>query len=197
MVLIDVSTRWSHVCLLSTWNHAFAKFMMQVMTLKINFPEHRIQSIRLDNAAEFLSQAFKEYCMTQGIQVQHFVPYVHTQNGLAESLIKRIKLIVILLLHNCNLPISCWGHAVLHAAVLIQLQLTAYHSTSPLDLVCGNALSISHLWIFGYAIYAPFSPPNCTSMGPHRKLRIHVGYHSPSIIKYLELLTRDLFPINI
>jgi hypothetical protein len=28
MVLIDASTRWSHVCLLSTRNHAFIKFMM-------------------------------------------------------------------------------------------------------------------------------------------------------------------------
>jgi hypothetical protein len=36
-------------------------------------------------------------------------------------LIKRIKLIARPLLHNCNLPISCWGHAVLHAADLIQL----------------------------------------------------------------------------
>jgi hypothetical protein len=27
MVLIDSSMRWSHVCLLSTRNHAFAKFM--------------------------------------------------------------------------------------------------------------------------------------------------------------------------
>jgi hypothetical protein len=59
--------------------------------------------------------------MTQEIQVQHFVPYVHTQNASAESLIKRIKLIVRPLLHNYNLPISYWGHAVLHDADLIQL----------------------------------------------------------------------------
>jgi hypothetical protein len=30
-------------------------------------------------------------------------------------------------------------------------------------------------------------------MGPHRKMGIYVGYHSPSIIKYLELITGDLF----
>jgi hypothetical protein len=30
-------------------------------------------------------------------------------------------------------------------------------------------------------------------MGPHRNLGIYVGYHSPSIIKYLETLTKDLF----
>lgn len=87
MVLIDASTRWSHVCLLSTRNHAFAKLMSQIIRLKGNYPEHRIQSIRIDNAAEFTSHAFDDYCMALGIQVQHSVPYVHTQNGLAESLI--------------------------------------------------------------------------------------------------------------
>jgi transposase InsO family protein len=98
MVLIDASIGWSHVCLLSTCNHAFTKFMTQVIRLKVNYLESRIKSIRMDNAAEFSSQAFNDYCMAQGIEVQHSVPYVHTQNGLAESLIKRINLIIRLLL---------------------------------------------------------------------------------------------------
>jgi hypothetical protein len=63
IVLIDASTRWSHVCLLSTHNHAFAKFMTQVIRLKANYPEYRIKSICMDNAAEFSSQAFNDYCM--------------------------------------------------------------------------------------------------------------------------------------
>jgi hypothetical protein len=55
MVLIDAFMQWSHVCLLSTRNHTFAKFMIQVIRLKANFSEHRLQYIRLDNAAEFSS----------------------------------------------------------------------------------------------------------------------------------------------
>jgi hypothetical protein len=55
MVLIDASTRWSHVCLLLTCNHTFAKFMAQVIRLKANFLKHQIQSIRLDNATKFSS----------------------------------------------------------------------------------------------------------------------------------------------
>ena len=73
----------------------------------------------MDNAAEFSSKAFNDYCMALRIQVQHSVPYVHTQNGLAESLIKRIKLIARPLLQNYNLPTSSWGHAVLHTANFI------------------------------------------------------------------------------
>jgi transposase InsO family protein len=118
MVLIDASTRWPHMCLLSTCNHVFAKFMMQVIRLKVNYPEYR-KNIYMDNATEFLSRAFNDYCMTQGIEVQHSIPYVHTQNGLVESIIKRIKVIARPLLQCCNLFTSCWGHAVLHAADLI------------------------------------------------------------------------------
>ena len=46
---------------------------------------------------------------------------------------------------------------------------------------------------FDCAAYVPISPPQHTTMGPHRKLGIYIGYISPSIIKYLEPLTGDLF----
>jgi hypothetical protein len=41
-------------------------------------------------------------CMALEIEVQHSVPYIHTQNGLVGSIIKRIKLIVRSLLMNYN-----------------------------------------------------------------------------------------------
>jgi transposase InsO family protein len=145
MVLIGASTRWSHVCLLSTCNHAFAKFITQTIRLKMNYPEYRIKSIRMDNAAKFSSRAFNNYCMAQGIEIHHSVPYVHTQNGLAESLIKKIKLVARPLLQGYNLPTSCWGHAVLHVVDLVQLRPTEYHTTSPLQLIRGDQSSISHM----------------------------------------------------
>ncbi|XP_070033032.1 uncharacterized protein [Nicotiana tomentosiformis] len=53
--------------------------------------------------------------------------------------------------------------------------------------------NISHLRIFGCAIYVPIAPPQHTKMGLQRRLRVYVGYESPSIIKYLEPMTGDLF----
>jgi hypothetical protein len=35
------------MCLLSTRNHAFAKFMTQVIRLKVNYPEYRINKYLL------------------------------------------------------------------------------------------------------------------------------------------------------
>jgi hypothetical protein len=34
---------------------------------------------------------------------------------------------------------------------------------------------------------------NAQKIGPQRRLRIYIGFHSPSIIKYLEPLTGDIF----
>ena len=43
IVLIDASTRWSHVCLLSTRNHAFAKILLKSLDL-----EHKILNIKFN-----------------------------------------------------------------------------------------------------------------------------------------------------
>jgi hypothetical protein len=115
------------------------------------------------------------------------------KNGLTESLIKRIKLIDRPLLQGCNLSTSCWDHAVLHAADLVQLYSTAYHTTSPLELVREDQPNISPLQKFGCAVYTPISPTKQTSMSPHRRMGIYVGFQFPSILKYLEPLTGDLF----
>ncbi|CAN1250021.1 Copia protein [Linum perenne] len=193
MVLIDASTKWSHVSLLSTRNMAFARLLAQLIRLRAHFPDHPIKRIRLDNAGEFTSQTFNDFCMSIGIDVEHPVAHVHTQNGLAESLIKRLQLIARPLLMKTNLSTSCWGHAILHAASLIRIRPTSYHEISPLQSVVGQEPNISHLRIFGCAVYIPIAPPQRTKMGPQRRLGIYVGYESPSIIKYLEPLTGDLF----
>ena len=193
MILIDESTRWSHVCLLSTRNQAFARLLAQIIRLRAHVPDYLIKSIRLDNAREFTSLAFNDYCMSIGIIVEHPVAYVHIQNGLAESFIKRLQLIARPLLMRTKLPTSAWGHAILHAAALIRIRPTNYHEFSPLQLVFGREPNISHLRIFGCAVYVPISPPQRTKMGPQRRLGIYVGYESPSIIKYLETSTGDLF----
>ena len=106
MVLIDALTSWSHVCLLSTRNVASTRLLAQIIKLKVQFPNHSIKTICLDNAGEFLSQTFLDYCMSIGIDVEYLVAHNHTQNGLAESLIKHLQLIARPLLLRTKLPLS-------------------------------------------------------------------------------------------
>ncbi|KAD6795987.1 hypothetical protein E3N88_06883 [Mikania micrantha] len=193
MVLIDASSRWSHVSLLSTRNVAFAKFLAQIIKLRAHFPDYTVKRVRLDNAGEFTSHAFNDYCMSIGIVVEHPVAHVHTQNGLAESLIKRLQLIARPLLMKTKLPVSIWGHAILHVRSLIRMRPRANHKYSPIQLASGQEPNISHLRIFGCAVYVPIAPPQRTKMGPQRRLGIYVGYETTSIIRYLEPLTADVF----
>ena len=106
MVLIDASTIWSHVCLLSTRNVAFVRLLKQMTKLREQIPDYPIKTIRLDNAGEFTSQTLNDYCMSIRINIEHHVAHVHTQNGLEESLIKRLQLIARPLLMKTKLPAS-------------------------------------------------------------------------------------------
>ena len=94
MILIDVSARWSHVCLPLTRNIAFARFLAQMIKLRVKFLDYPIKAIRFDNASEFTSQTFTDYFMSVGMNIEHHVAHTHTQNDLAESLIKCLQLIV-------------------------------------------------------------------------------------------------------
>ncbi|XP_073153898.1 uncharacterized protein [Henckelia pumila] len=193
MILIDASTRWSHVSLLSTRNIAFARLLAQIIKLRAQFPDYSIKKIRLDNAAEFKSQAFDEYCISIWISVEHSVAHVHTQNGLAEAFIKRLQLIARPLLMRTKLSSSAWGHAIIHAASLVRIRPTNYHQYSPLQLAYGREPDVSHLRVFGCSVQVPLPPTQRTKMGPQRRVGIYVGFDSPSIIRYLEPLTGDLF----
>ena len=68
--------------------------------------DYTIKTIRLDNVGEFTSQAFNDYYMSIEVDVEHLVVHVHTQNGLAESFIKRLQLIARPILIRTKLPIS-------------------------------------------------------------------------------------------
>ena len=81
----------------------------------------------------------------------------------------------------------------MHAAALVHIQLTTYHEYSSSQLVLGKQPNIYHLKIVGCAVYVPIAPTQSTKMGPQRILGIYVGFDSPSIIKYLESLTDDVF----
>ena len=92
-----------------------------------------------------------------------------------------------------KLPVYAQVHAILHATSLVHIRPTAYQKFSPLQLVLGQQPNIFHLRTFGCAIYVPIAPLQRTKMGLQRRLKIYTGFDSPSIIRYLEPLTSDVF----
>lgn len=73
------------------------------------------------------------------------------------------------------------GHAILHAATLIQLKWSAYHKYFVLQFASGHEPDVSRMCL--WQSYVLISPPQKTKMVPQKRLRICGGYTSPSIIK--------------
>ena len=131
--------------------------------------------------------------MSVGINVDHPMPYVHTQNGPGRSFHKAPS--------NDS---SDFGYENQTAGICLGLWNIALSYVGPPEahrypttftITVGHWIrpNVSHLRVFGCAIYMPIAPPLRTKMGPQRKMGIYVGYDLPSIVRYLEPLTGDLF----
>lgn len=60
------------------------------------------------------------------VRIEHSIAHIHTQDGLAESLVKHLQLIVTSLLMRTKLSVSIWGHAILDAVELVLIRPTKY-----------------------------------------------------------------------
>ena len=98
-----------------------------------------------------------------------------------------------MLVIRTKFPIATWGYAMLHATMLVRLKPVATQPYSTIQLVTGYEPYISHLRVFSCAVYVPILLPLRIKIGLQRRMRIYVRYDSPSIIRYLEHLTGDLF----
>jgi hypothetical protein len=189
---VDASGSHFEVSLLPTRNLVFPKILAILLRYRNHFPENPIKHLRMDNAKEFRSQVFEDYCTAMGINLTYSVPYEHSQNGLAEAFIKKIQLIARPLLLHANLPATLWGHAVLHAAALLRLRPTLLNTQTPYELIAGRPPSVAHIRIFGCQVWVPVSEPKRNTIGPHRQEGIYIGFDSASIIRYLDPISGAL-----
>ena len=44
----------------------------------------KTKSIRSDKGGEYIKREFQHYCESEGIRMEHLVPYTQQQNGVAE-----------------------------------------------------------------------------------------------------------------
>ena len=123
--------------------------------------------------------------MATGIKLTYSVPYKHSQNGLVEAFIKKIQLFSWSLLIQACLLSYFWAHAVLHAATLLRYRPTLLNDYSPLELLFGQTLDISHFRVFGCQVWVPTVEPKQTTISKHREEGVYIGFDSLSIIRYL------------
>jgi transposase InsO family protein len=80
---VDDFCRHTWVCFLKLKREVFEKFLAYKALVE-NQSGHQIQRLRIDNGDKYVNNNFTSYCTTQGIQMQHTIPYTPQQNGVAE-----------------------------------------------------------------------------------------------------------------
>jgi hypothetical protein len=138
----------------------------------------------VDNAKEFTTKSFENYCIATGINLETSIPQVHNSN--AENAVKLIQNVARTMLLSRQLPSSCWGYAVLHATQILRLRPTSRETQSPYELVNALRPSVKNLNIFGTGVYVSVERTKGEKMSAFRKLAIYVGMISNSICKVLD-----------
>lgn len=83
-------------------------------------------------------------------------------------------------------------YVILHAATLTCLQPIAYHRYSSAQPVLGYQPNTSHLYVFNYVVQVLIASPEHTKWST-TTIRNLYWFDSPSINRYLEPLTWDVF----
>jgi hypothetical protein len=74
LTFIDGFSRHTWVYFLKLKSKVFDKFLAYKALVEMQ-SRHQIQRLRTDNGGEYVNNNFTSYCSTQGIQMQHTVPY--------------------------------------------------------------------------------------------------------------------------
>jgi hypothetical protein len=80
-----------HLSLRCTWVYLL-KFKYEVFDMFVTYKalvekqsRHQLQRLRTYKEGEYVNKKFTAYCTTQGIQMQHIVPYTQQQNGVTSN----------------------------------------------------------------------------------------------------------------
>lgn len=154
VTFIDEFTHYTVVYLLQTKSEVFNTFQ-DFLAKSENHFNLKLAYLYCDNGKEYLSNEFKSFCGTKGIQYHLTVPYTPQQNAVAERMNRTLTEKARAMIHGAELGKELWGEAVLTAAYLLNLTPTKSLSSNktPFELWHNKKPKLDHLKIFGSTVY--------------------------------------------
>ncbi|CAL9022675.1 unnamed protein product, partial [Prunus brigantina] len=136
-----------------------------------------IKCFQSDGGGEFVSKAFTDFLASKGIEHQVSCPHTPQQNGLAERKNRHLIETAITLLTAAHISGSFWFHATAHAAYLInRMPSKSLSSQSPYYRLYGRVPDITHIKVFGTAVYPYLRPYNVHKLEPRTAPCVFLGY---------------------
>ena len=105
ITFIDDYSRFTHVYMIKNKSEALEKFQ-EFVELSENLTGNHVKALRSDNAQEYESKAFIQYCKEKGIRKEDTVPYTPQQNGVAEWMNDTIMETTRSMLYHAYLPLK-------------------------------------------------------------------------------------------
>ncbi|CAI7851907.1 unnamed protein product [Closterium sp. NIES-54] len=120
LLIVDDHTRYVSVHLLHTKAEAPEAIMAWVNQAHTTFGT-KVKCLHLDGGGEFCNTKLEAFCSSLGILQDFTLPNSPQQNGIAESRNRTLVQITRCLLSHSHAPLSLWGYALYHAALLYNL----------------------------------------------------------------------------
>jgi transposase InsO family protein len=176
LTFIDDFSRRTWVYFLKLKRKVFDKFLAYKALVEKQ-SGHQIQKLRTDNGGEYVNNNFTSYCTTQGIQMQHIVPYTPQQNGVAERKNRTLKEMANCMIQSKGLSLKYWAEAINCANYIVNRTPTkALKNITPEEAWTKIKPDVSHFRVFGSIAWAHIPDEKRKALQPKSEKCIFVGY---------------------
>jgi hypothetical protein len=176
LTFIDDFSRRTWVYFLKLKSKVFDKFLAYKALVEKK-SGHQIQRLRTDNGGEYVNNNFTSYCTTQGIQMQHIVPYTPQQNGVAERKNHTLKEMANCMIQSKGLSLKYWAEAINCANYIVNRTTTkALKNITPEEAWTKIKPDVSHFHVFGSIAWAHIPDEKRKALQPKSEKCIFVGY---------------------
>jgi transposase InsO family protein len=149
LTFIDDFSKRTWVYFLKLKSKVFDKFLAYKALVE-NQSGHQIQKLRIDNGGEYVNNNFTSYCIAQGIQMKHIVPYTPQQNGVAERKNCTLKEMVNCMIQSKGLILKYWAEAINCVNYIFNRTPTkALKNITPEEAWTKIKPDVSHFHVFG------------------------------------------------
>jgi hypothetical protein len=176
LTFIDDFSRRTWVYLLKLKSEVFDKFLAYKALVENQFG-HQIQRLRTYNGGEYVNSNFTSYCTTQGIQMQHTVPYTPQQNGVAERKNHTLKEMANCMIQSKGLSLKYREKAINYENYIVNRTPTkALKNITPEEAWTKIKPDVSHFRIFGSIAWAHIPDEKRKALQPKSEKCVFFGY---------------------
>ena len=180
ITFIDDYSRFTYVYMIKNKSEALEKFQ-EFVELSENLTGYHVKALRSDNAQEYESKAFIQYCKEKGIRKEDTIPYTPQQNGVAERMNRTIMETTRSMLYHAHLPLKFWAEAVSTAVYLRNRSPTSsLNDVTPFEAWFKEKPDVSNMKVYGCKAYAHVPDEKRRKLDKKSVACVFIGYPNNS-----------------